>query len=75
MPSPNDDKEPVGLKLRFHPEAAERAAAAAGELAMPPILEEDDSLRPGTMVLDVSYNNGEIDEGVDYDQFIERGLL
>jgi hypothetical protein len=68
-------KKPVGLKLRYHPDAAERAAAAAGELVMPPILEEDDSLRPGTMVLDVSYANGDIEEGVDYDQFIERGPL
>lgn len=74
MPS-DAAKHPVGLKLRFHPEAAERAAAASTELMMPPILEEDASLRPGTMVLDVSYSNGEIDEGVDYDQFIERGLL
>jgi len=74
MPS-KSDKEPVGLKLRFHPDAAERAAAAAGELMMPPILEEDDSLRPGTMVLDVSYSNGDIDEGVDCDLFIERGPL
>jgi hypothetical protein len=68
-------KQPVGLKLRYHPEAAERAAAASGELMMPPILEEDISLRPGTMVLDVSYETGEIDAGVDYDRFIERGLL
>ena len=74
MASPND-KRPVGLKLRYHPDAAERAAAAADELATRPILEEDDSLRPGGMVLDVSYSNGEIDEGVDYDQFIERGPI
>ena len=64
------DREPVGLKLRYHPDAAERAAAAAGELIMPPILEEDPSLRPGTMVLDVSYSDGEIDHGVDYVPFI-----
>jgi hypothetical protein len=69
------DRRPVGLKLRFHPEAAERAAAAADEMTMRPILEEDDSLRPGSVVLDVSYDNGEIDRGVDYDQFIERGPL
>ena len=68
-------KRPVGLKLRFHPDAAERAAAAADELTMRPILEQDDSLRPGTVVLDVSYDNGEIEEGVDYDRFIERGPL
>jgi hypothetical protein len=71
----NGQKQPVGLKLRFHPDAAERAAAAAAELIMPPILEEDDSLRPGTMVLDVSYDNGEIDRGVDCDEFLERGPL
>ena len=69
------ERRPVGLKLRYHPEAADRAAAAADELAMPPILEEDDSLRPGTMVLDVSYNNGEIERGVDCDRYIERGPL
>ncbi|MEX0642972.1 MAG: hypothetical protein WD468_09750 [Pirellulales bacterium] len=74
MPT-DDHRSLVGLKLRFHPEAAERAAAAAGELVVPPILEEDDSLRPGTIVLDVSYDNGEIEEGVDCDQFIERGPL
>ena len=72
---PNIEKRPVGLKLRYHADAAERAAAAADELTTRPILEEDSSLRPGTMVLDVSYSNGEIDEGVDYDQFIERGPL
>jgi hypothetical protein len=75
MAQPPSNRQPVGLKLRYHPDAAERAAAAAGELMMPPILEEDGSLRPGTMVLDVSFDNGEIDEGVDYDQFIERGPL
>ena len=74
MPS-DGHKHPVGLKLRFHPDAAERAAAAASELIMPPILEEDDSLRPGSMVLDVSYDNGEVDRGVDCDPFIERGPL
>jgi len=68
-------KDVMGLKLRFHPDAQERAEAAARELIMPPILEEDDSLRPGSMVLDVSYDNGEIDRGVDCDQFIERGPL
>jgi hypothetical protein len=74
MPS-GGTRHPVGLKLRFHPEAAERAAGASSELMMPPILEEDDSLPPGTMVLDVSYSDGQIDESVDYDQFIERGPL
>jgi hypothetical protein len=74
MPT-DGSRQPVGLRLRYHPEAAERAAAAADELAMRPILEEDASLRPGTVVLDVSYDNGEIEEGVDYDQFIERGPL
>lgn len=69
------EKRPVGLKLRYHPEAADRAAAASDELMMPPILEEDGSLPAGTMVLDVSYDNGEIEEGVDCDQFIERGPL
>jgi hypothetical protein len=73
--SPHSERRAVGLKLRYHPEAAERAAAAADELTTRPILEEDDSLKPGTVVLDVSYDNGEIDEGVDYDQFIERGPL
>jgi len=73
--SPQNSKRPVGLKLRYHPEAAERAAAAADELVVRPILEEDDSLQPGTVVLDVSYDNGEIEQGVDYDQFIERGPL
>jgi hypothetical protein len=68
-------RKPVGLKLRYHPDAVERAEAVAGELAATPILAEDASLRPGAMVLDVSYDNGEIEEGVDYDQFIERGLL
>lgn len=72
---PKDERRPVGLKLRYHPEAAERAAAAADELNTRPILEEDDSLKPGTVVLDVSYDNGEVEEGVDYDQFIERGPL
>jgi hypothetical protein len=72
---PESARKPVGLRLRYHPEAAERAAAAADELVVRPILEEDDSLRPGTVVLDVSYDNGEIEEGVDYDQFIERGPL
>jgi hypothetical protein len=74
MPT-DESNRPVGLKLRYHPDAAARAAAAADELMTRPILEEDDSLRPGTMVLDVSYENGQIDEGVDYDQFIERGLI
>jgi hypothetical protein len=60
----------VGLKLRYHRDAAERAEAAASELLMPPILEEDPNLAPGTMVLDVSYKNGEIDCGVDYVPFI-----
>jgi hypothetical protein len=64
--SADNVREPVGLKLRFHPEAAERAEAAAGELIMPPILEEDPSLPPGTIVLDVSYKDGEVDRGVDY---------
>jgi hypothetical protein len=68
--SADNNREPVGLKLRYHPDAVDRAAAAAGELIMPPILEEDRSLQPGTMVLDVSYHNGEIDHGVDYVPFI-----
>jgi hypothetical protein len=68
--TPEHEREPVGLKLRYSPDAADRAAAAAGELILPPILEEELGLAPGTMVLDVSYSDGKIERGVDYVPFI-----
>jgi hypothetical protein len=66
-----DPRQPIGLKLRFHPDSAKRAEEVAGELIMTPFLEEDPSLPAGGVVLDVSYPNGEVEHGVDYVPYIE----
>ena len=58
-------KQPTGFKLRFSPDAVDRAEDVAGELTMPPILEEDSGLGSGRIVLDISYSDGEIERDAD----------
>jgi hypothetical protein len=70
MPA-HDEKEPVGLKLRYGREAADRAEEVARTLIMPPLLEADDSLPPDAVLLDVSYNNGEVVEDAPFEPFID----
>src|SRR5688572_8924252 len=70
--STNASREPVGLKLRYGPGGAERAADVARTLIMPPLLEADDSLAPDAVVLDVSYHDGEVTRDAAFEPFIDR---
>lgn len=63
-------KEPIGLKLRYGSGAANRAEDVARTLTMPPMLEADDSLAPDTVVLDVSYHDGEVLRDADFGPFL-----
>ncbi len=66
----DENKEATGFKLRFGISAMERAEDVARTLIMPPLLEADDSLPADSVVLDVSYHDGEVDRDVDFSPYI-----
>jgi hypothetical protein len=68
----SSDPRPVGFKLRFHADAIRRAEEVAQAIdSTPVLLEQDNSLPAGHVVMDVSYDNGDVQTDVDPEKFLD----
>lgn len=68
----SSDPRPIGFKLRFHSDAAHRAEEVAQAIdSTPVLLEQDNNLPSGHVVMDVSYDNGDVQTDVDPEKFLD----